>query len=125
MRKFALIAFASFMACACASTPSPMVEAGYPAGSLALAAIERGDWATAERLLTDDQRIAADDPARLVNLGRVYEATGRHELALAAWRQVLASPPVEVETLGGRLVRTDQLAREALAHFGGVRTAAR
>lgn len=126
MKKLALIAFASAMACACASTPSPMVEAGYPAGSLALAAIERGDWATAERLLTDDRRIAADDPARLVNLGRVYEATGRHELALAAWRQALASPhPVEVETIGGRLVRTDQLAREALAHFGGVQTAAR
>ena len=40
--------------CACTSTPGPMVEAGYPAGSIALAAIERGDWATAERLLTDD-----------------------------------------------------------------------
>ena len=125
MKKLALIAFASALACACASTPSPMVESGYPTGSLALAAIERGDWATAERLLTDDRQIAAHDPARLINLGRVYEATGRHELALAAWRQALAAPPVEVETLGGRLVRTDQLAREALAHFGGVQTAAR
>ena len=48
---------------------------------IALAAIERGDWATAERLLTDDRRIAADDPARLVNLGRVYMATGRQDLA--------------------------------------------
>jgi hypothetical protein len=50
---------------------------GYPIGSLALSAIERGDWATAERLLTQDSRIANDDPARLVNLGRVYMATGR------------------------------------------------
>ena len=126
MKKLVLLAAASAALCACTSTPGPMVEAGYPAGSLALAAIERGDWTTAERLLTDDRRIAADDPARLVNLGRVYMATGRHEQALDAWRRALASPhPVQVETLGGRLVMTDQLAREALDHFAVVQTAAR
>jgi Tfp pilus assembly protein PilF len=125
MKKLVLLAAATAALCACTSTPGPMVEAGYPAGSLALAAIERGDWATAERLLTDDRRIAADDPARLVNLGRVYMATGRQELALDAWRRALASPPVEVETLGGRLVMTDQLAREAIAFYATVQTAAR
>ena len=126
MKKLVLIAAATAALGACTSTPGPMVEAGYPAGSLALAAIERGDWATAERLLTDDRLISADDPARLVNLGRVYMATGRRERALAAWRRALASPnPVEVETLGGRLVMTDELAREALDHYAVVRTAAR
>ena len=126
MRKLVLLAAATAALCACTSTPGPMVEAGYPAGSLALAAIERGDWETAERLLTDDRRIAADDPARLVNLGRVYMATGRQAQALDAWRRALAAPhPAEVETLGGRLVMTDQLAREALAYFAAVQTAAR
>ena len=123
MKKLVLLAAATAALCAC--TPGPMVEAGYPAGSLALAAIERGDWATAERLLTDDRRIAADDPARLVNLGRVYMATGRQELALDAWRRALASPPVEVETLGGRMVMTDQLAREDDRFHAAVQTAAR
>ena len=78
MKKLLLIACACAALAACTSTPAPMVEAGYPAGSLALAAIERGDWTTAERLLTTDSRIAADDPARLVNLGKVYMATGPH-----------------------------------------------
>ena len=88
MKKLVLLAAATAALCACTSTPGPMVEAGYPAGLLtALAAIERGDWATAERLLTDDRRIAADDPARLVNLGRVYMATGRQDLASTlGWR---------------------------------------
>ena len=124
MKKAVLIAAASAALCACTSTPAPMVEAGYPAGSLALAAIERGDWATAERLLTDT-RLAAADPARLVNLGRVYIATGRTEQALDAWRRALAAPAVQVETLGGRWVSTDQLAREALAFYAPVQTAAR
>ena len=103
---------------------SMMAESGYPTGSLALAAIERGDWATAERLLTDDPRLATDDPARLVNLGRVYMAMGRFAEALAVWRRALLAPPVEVETLGGRLATTDQLAREALDHYA-TQTAAR
>lgn len=127
MRKLSPFVFVAALVAGCASSPSPMVEAGYPTGSLALAAIERGDWATAERLLTDDRHISADDPARLVNLGRVYMATGRTAEALAVWRRALASPhPVEVETLGGRTATTDQLAREALDHYQSpTQTAAR
>ena len=127
MKRFAIFALAMSALAACAATPAPIAEAGYPTGSLALAAIGRGDWATAERLLTSDRRLAADDPARLVNLGEVYMATGRTGEALAAWRQALASPnPAEVETLGGRTARTDQLAREALDHYQrSLQTAAR
>ena len=126
MNRFAFLAVGMTLLSACASGPSPMVESGYPTGSLALAAIERGDWATAERLLIADGAVSAQDPARLINLGRVYMATGRSELALAAWRQALAAPnPAEVETLGGRMARTDQLAREALDHYDRQVTAAR
>jgi len=118
MKKLAISALGTIALSACAATPGPMVESGYPVGSLAFAAIERGDWATAERLLTLDRRVAQDDPARLVNLGRVYMATGRTAEALTVWRQALASPhPVEVETLGGRTATTDQLARQALDHY--------
>ena len=118
MKKLALLAFGTAALAACASGPAPMAETGYPTGSLGLAAIERGDWSTAERLLTDNSFAARNDPARLVNLGRVYMATGRTAEALAIWRQAAADPaPAEVVTLGGRTARTDQLAREALAYY--------
>lgn len=93
------------------------VEDGYPRGSLAVAAIERGDWARAEALLNTSE-IDRNDPARLINLGEVYRRTGRTGEALAAWRQALASNRhVEVETLSGRWVSTQDIAREALSRY--------
>ena len=102
------------------------VETGYERGTLAVAAMQRGDWARAEQLLTD-QRLNKSDPARLINLGQVYWAQGRQGEALSAWRSALASGGhFDVETVGGRLVSTEALAREMLAARGGaVRTAAR
>jgi Flp pilus assembly protein TadD len=92
------------------------VEEGYPRGSLAVAAIERGDWARAEALLNDERSVARDDPARLLNLGEVYMRTGRTAEALAAWRAALKSDRHEmVATMGNRWVSTRDLAREALA----------
>lgn len=113
--------------CASASALSAQaVETGYERGTLAVAAMERGDWARAEQLLTD-KRLNADDPARLINLGQVYWAQGRQGEALGAWRRALASGShFEVETWGGRLVSTETLAREMLAaRDAAVRTAAR
>lgn len=118
MMRHALLALATLAVSACAAAPGPIVEAGYPTGSLAVAAIERGDWAAAERLLTRDSPLSADDPARLINLGRVYMETGRSEQAIAVWQRALAaSNHSEVETLGGRSARTDEIARDALAHY--------
>lgn len=116
MKTFAFLALASLSLSACAANRmAPMAETGYAPGALAVAAIERQDWARAERLLLDAGRGDADDPARLINLGEVYWQTGRQSEALALWRRALAAGPLEVETLGGRWVTTDQLAREALA----------
>ena len=96
---------------------SQTVEDGYPRGSLAVAAIERGDWARAEALLSES-RVARDDPARLLNLGQVYMQTGRHAEALAAWRAALASTRhTVVGTLNGRYLSTRDLAREALSRY--------
>ena len=127
MTRMVLKACAVLALAAGTAAGAQTVEAGYPTGSLALAAIERGDWATAERLLNEDRGVARDNPARLINLGRVYMATGRPGAAVAAWRQALAERhPEEVVTAGGRVVTTDQVAREALAHYGGaIETAAR
>jgi tetratricopeptide (TPR) repeat protein len=103
---------------AASAVSAQSVEEGYPVGSLAVAAIERSDWATAERLLSQDRGVEADNPARLLNLGQVYMATGRQAQALAAWREALADPhPAEVTTLGGRTTTTAQLAQEAIDHY--------
>lgn len=125
MKTVSLLACAAFSLCATMAS-AQAVETGYARGSLAVAAIERGDWARAEALLTD-RRLSASDPARLINLGQVYWATGRQGEALSAWRRALASPnQFEIETLGGRMVSTADLAREALAtHDTAFRSAGR
>jgi len=110
--------FVSFALAATATMASAQaVESGYPRGSLAVAAIEQGDWARAEALLNAAQT-SKEDPAWLINLGQVYLNTGRQAEALTAWRTALASNRhVEVETLGGRLISTRELARQALARY--------
>lgn len=103
---------------AASASSAQTVEESYPVGSLAVAAIDRGDWATAERLLNEDRGVEADNPARLLNLGQVYMATGRPTQALAMWREALADPhPTEVTTLGGRTTTTALLAQEAVDHY--------
>lgn len=115
MRAAVLMMVAALPLAACATRADHMVEAGVPRGSLAVAAIDRGDLGRAEQLLVrstlDDQ-----DPARLINLGYVYHEQGRHAEAVATWRAALAAPRHRaVETMSGREVRTDQLLREILA----------
>ena len=116
MRQFVLVLALSALPVTALSAQA--VEEGYPRGSLAVAAIERGDWARAEALLNDERSLARNDPARLLNLGEVYMRTGRTAEALAAWRAALKSDRHEmVATLGNRWVSTRDLAREALAHY--------
>ena len=128
MKTPVLLAAAALSLSACAANrTAPIAETGYAPGALAVAAIERRDWARAEALLTDTSRGNAEDPARLINLGEVYWRTGRQGEALTVWRRALSSGRgFQVETMGGRLVSTEQLAREALAaHDATLRTAAR
>lgn len=128
MKTLGLLAFSALSLSACAANRmAPIAETGYAPGALAVAAIERQDWARAEQLLLDASRGSAEDPARLINLGEVYWRTGREGEALSVWRRALASESqFEVETMGGRAVSTAQLAREALAaHDASLRTAVR
>ena len=128
MRKSALAALTAIALSACAGKQSGMmVEQGYQRGALGVAAIDRGDWAAAETQLSELRGIRSDDPARLINLGKVYAETGRVGDAVTVWRLALASKQqVEVITAEGRVVSTDQLVREALALYQPVlKTAAR
>lgn len=124
MRTLATLAGALVLA-GCASGPAPLVENGYRNGTLGLAAIDRGDWQVAEERLSSESSAAANDPARLINLGTVYMATGRRGEAMSAWRFALASERHHmVETRDGRVVSTADLAREAIArHDTQVRSA--
>lgn len=114
MRKLMLVALGT-AAFAGTAQAQQSVESGMPRGSLGVAAIDRGDLDRAERLLTASV-LDSDDPARLINLGYVYQRQGRQADAVAAWRAALAAPRHQwIETMTGREVRTDQLAREILA----------
>lgn len=122
-----LAAAAAISLSACASTQNQFVEQGYERGALGVAAIDRGDWKAAEAQLRAMRGVAADDPARLINLGKVYAETGRTGAALSAWRLALASDKhFVVETTDGRKVSTDELARQAIARYDTqLRTATR
>lgn len=129
MRMLPLLALAALPLSACAATDSAaLVEQGYERGALGVAAINRGDYAAAEEIIERRAgRIAADDPARLINLGTVYMKTGRAGMALTAWRQAAASDKhFMVETRDGHWISTKALAELALArHEKGVRSAGR
>lgn len=102
---------------ACAQGPQLSVEQGYPRGALAVAAIDRGDYRGAERLLADSP-LSANDPARLINLGYVYLQQGRRDAAVNAWRQAaLHRHAHDLVTLNGREVTSGVLARELIARF--------
>jgi Flp pilus assembly protein TadD len=127
MRVSVALVLAAASLSACATAPkAQLVENGYGRGALGVAAIARGDWETAERSI-ERSRLAENDPARLINLGKVYMETGRPGMALSAWRLALASPNhFMVETVAGQWVSTRDVAERALAKYGkAVRSAAR
>ena len=128
MKKLSLIALGALCfsgsAMAAQEPAAITVNAADPFGAVA---IHNGDLARAETLLTS-RRLDRSDPVRLINLGAVYWLSGRHDQAVAAWRDALAAPvQYDVQTANGRMRSTDELAREALALADDrpVRTASR
>lgn len=118
MKTALLLALATTSLAACAG-PAPMMEAGYRPGTLGVAAIDRQDWAAAEQALLTSRGVREDNPARLINLGQVYMATGRTDEALVAWRRAAASDRhFFVSTMSGEWVSTEQLAERALSRYG-------
>lgn len=109
-----------------AATAQTSMEEGFAPGSLGVAAIERGDWERAERLLMDHRGMRADNPARLINLGKVYLETGRQGEALLIWQKALESDRhFMVATIDGRFVSTRDLAAQALARYRPVEAVSR
>jgi len=118
MKTFSLIALGALGLSGSAMAAQPGAMNVYAPDPLAVAAIQQGDLARAEAIL-NSSRYEANDPVRLINLGDVYWLSGRQADAVAAWRRALASrEQYDVQTAGGRLRSTDEIAREALALHG-------
>jgi hypothetical protein len=127
VKSLSLIALGGLCLSASAmAAQAPVTITGHGADPLAVTAIQQGDLARAEALLTD-RRLDAGDPVRLINLGDVYWLSGRQGDAISAWQRALASRDhYDVQTVGGRLLSTYDIAREALATHGQpMRTASR
>jgi hypothetical protein len=119
MKSLSLIALGGlcFSASAMAAPASTAIDV-YARDPFAASAIQRGDLARAEAMLTD-RRLDAGDTIRLINLGDVYWLSGRRDEAVATWRRALASRDhYDVVTAGGRTLSTYEIASEALAAHG-------
>jgi hypothetical protein len=118
MKMLSLVALGALSLSGSAIAAQPGTTNVYAPDPLAVAAIQQGDLTRAEAIL-NSSRYDANDPVRLINLGDVYWLSGRQADAVVAWRRALASrEQYDVQTVGGRLRSTDELAREALATHG-------
>lgn len=89
-------------------------EIGYPAGSLAYDAMISGDYSRAEQQLRNDNRVARNDPARLINLGQVLAKTGRSAEAADLFTQAMNGEEIELILADGRSMSSREAARRAL-----------
>jgi tetratricopeptide (TPR) repeat protein len=117
--KSLIVSLAALSLMGCASTPNSADFAGLERlDSLGATAIDRGDWSLAERQLKAASGPGADDPALLVNLGKVYIETGRRNLAIASWEKALKSgSQYDVQLQDGSRARVDEVARRALQRY--------
>ncbi|MBI3554583.1 MAG: DUF2723 domain-containing protein [Elusimicrobia bacterium] len=67
-------------------------NAGYILGVLGYDASQRGDWSLAEKALRLARRVAPENGEALLNLGVVYEKTGRLAQAEQTYRKAADSP---------------------------------
>lgn len=94
-------------------------EVGYQPGALGVSAILQGNYSQAEAQLAALQGVQSDDPARLLNLGQVYQRTGRMAEAAAAYRAARDSRhPFDVVLASGKVMSTRDVALIALKRIG-------
>lgn len=101
-------------ACAVPAVAAP-AEIGYPRHSLGYAALMSRDYLTAERQLRAPADVAANDPARLINLGTLLIRTNRQAEGTDLLEQARKSEDVELVLANGRTMWSRDVARRALA----------
>lgn len=93
-------------------------EIGYARGSLGYDALRANDLRTAELQIESAQGIAADDPARLINLGYIHMRTGRIQSAQRLFETVRDHRrDVMLELANGEVVSSRNVARRALTRM--------
>ncbi|MES2442272.1 MAG: tetratricopeptide repeat protein [Pseudomonadota bacterium] len=103
----------------CFLLAAPLLAIAAPAHAqefetVASTTIERGDYRTAEKLLTQEVRRHGTRPEFMLNLAAVYVHTGRAAEARALYQQVLARPDVAMELVNESAAGSHAIARAGL-----------
>lgn len=94
-------------------------EIGYARTALGYEALMRADYPTAEAQIEAQRRVAANDPARLLNLAHVHWRTGRLASARALYQAVRDHRRhFAVELANGQVLDSREVARVALDRMG-------
>lgn len=97
--------------------PIGVVEVGLPDGRLAASALTSGDFTRAVRRLSAVRPDAANDPARLINLGNAYAGMGRMMDAKAAYAAARYAPESMLVLADGSEASSRDIAVRALGRL--------
>ena len=89
------------------------------------AEIMRGDFAIAERQLTEARRVFPDDADLMLNLALVYANTGRASAARSLYRSVLDRPDEDLLLAHDRHASAHALAKLGLSRLDRIQLSAR
>lgn len=119
MSKVALILGVALVSLAPASAfaSERLVEVGLPDGRLASTALSAGEYDRAAVRLNVVRPDAANDPARLINLGNAYVGLGRMADARAAYQSARYAPDMMLVTADGGEASSRDIARRALSRL--------
>lgn len=99
------------------AAPDEVVVVGVPDGGLAAASLMAKDYAKAARRLAAPRPDAANDPARLINLGNAYAGMGRMADAREAYRSARFAPDTMLFLANGEESSSRDVARLALGRL--------
>lgn len=111
---FAAVLMGAATPMAAHAAPGSLQEVGLPDGRLAATALENGDFSKAQRRLTAVRPDAANDPARLINLGNAYAGMGRTADARLIYNRALYAPDAMLVLANGTEESSRSIARRAL-----------
>jgi thioredoxin-like negative regulator of GroEL len=103
---------------------APAYAAGDPV-QMSRAAIVRGDYAAAEKMLSAERRVYPGRPEVLLNLAAVYANTGRVAQAADLYRSVLSEDDVLMNVTSDRVASAHDIASRGLMRLGAGQTASR
>lgn len=93
-------------------------EVNYREGALGFEALQNADYEKAEEQLLEANGVSRNDPARLINLGQVFAATGRNAEAELMFERAIKAKRTYLVLANGEVVDSRDAARAALAKLG-------